>query len=107
MHSTIDDPGNVDYMYLLKKKELMTPVSLNDYLNADNPWSKRLLGVVEFRKNRNIQQVENEYNLDKYAKLLAFDFKTIKEYKDKEFEQASCIGNTMISIGDAIFSTQV
>src|SRR5438105_8661553 len=85
----------------------MTPVSLNDYLNAANTWNERLLGIVEFKKTRNIQQIENEYNLDKYAKLLEFNFKTIEEYKNKEFEQASRIGDLIISLGDDIFSISV
>ena len=55
----------------------MTPISINDYLNKENPWTARLLGLTPFQKNRDIQQVENEYNLDKYAKLLEFDFKHI------------------------------
>ena len=88
----------------------MIPISLNDYLNSDNPWTGRLLGLTPFQKNRNIQQVENEYNLDKYAKLLEFDFKNAEEYKAKEFEQAGLHptqGLVYISKGDEIFKTTV
>ncbi len=88
----------------------MIPVSLNEYLNKDNPWSSRLLGISDFQKKRDVQQVENEYNLDKYAKLLEFDFKTIEEYKAKEFEQAGLhpiTGELFISQGDDIFKTSV
>lgn len=52
----------------------MKPISINEYLNINNPWSNRLLGYTGFQKKRDIQQVENEYNLDKYEKLLDFDF---------------------------------
>ncbi len=87
----------------------MTPISINDYLNKENPWTARLLGQTPFHKNRNIQQVENEYNLDKYAKLLDFDFPTIEEYKRKEFEQGglSMDSQMVISFGENLFQTSV
>ena len=89
---------------------MMEPVSINEYFNNKNPWTKRLLGLDHFQKNRDIQQVENEYNLDKYAKLLGFDFKTAKEYKTKEIEQVGfdpVNGIIYISEGDNIFKTTV
>jgi hypothetical protein len=88
----------------------MKPISVNEYLNSSNPWSKRLLGLSEFQKNRDVQQVENEYNLDKYAKLLEVELKTIEEYKAKEFEQAGLnpiTGEMTISFGDELFKTSV
>lgn len=88
----------------------MIPVSINEYLNKDNAWSSRLLGLTDFQKKRDVQQVENEYNLDKYAKLMSFDFKTIEEYKFKEFEQAGLhpiTGEMFISKGDDVFKTSV
>ncbi len=88
----------------------MIPISINDYFNSENVWTKRLLGLTPFQKNRDINQVENEYNLDKYARLLEFDFKTPAEYKAKEFEQAGLHpkkGEVYISKGDDIFKTSV
>jgi hypothetical protein len=88
----------------------MTPISINDYLNSENPWTARLLGLTPFQKHRDIQQVENEYNLDKYAKLLQYDFKTPAEYKAKEFENAGLHptkGKVFISKKDDIFQTTV
>ncbi|MBL0329772.1 MAG: hypothetical protein IPP64_10225 [Bacteroidetes bacterium] len=88
----------------------MTPVSINNFFNDKNPWTLRLLGHVPFQKNRDIEQVENEYNLDKYAKLLAFDFKTVEEYKAKEFELGGMnpiTGEMHISCGEEIFKTSV
>lgn len=88
----------------------MNEISVNQYFNIENPWTKRLLGDVDFKKNRTITQIENEYNLDKYAKLLMFNFKTINEYKEKEFEQAGLDpvkGELSISKGDSIFKTTV
>ncbi|MGQ0829620.1 MAG: hypothetical protein ACT4ON_14615 [Bacteroidota bacterium] len=88
----------------------MKPVAINEYFNINNPWTKRLLGLDNFQKKRDVQQIENEYNLDKYAKLLMFDFKTVEEYKTKEFEQAGLhpvTGEMVISHGDNIFKTTV
>lgn len=87
----------------------MRPISINEYLNKKNPWSLRLLGLTDFKKDRNIDQIEREYNQDKYASLLKFDFKTIEEYKTKEFELG---GNgpdneMIISTGDDIFGLPV
>lgn len=88
----------------------MTPVSINDFFSKTNPWTLRLLGLIPFQKNRDLQQVENEYNLDKYAKLLPFDFKSVEEYKAKEFEISGLhpvTGEMHISIGEDIFKTSV
>lgn len=84
----------------------MNPISINEYLSNNNPWSKRLLGLSDFQKKRDILQVEKEYNLDKYAKLLEFNLKTIEEYKIKEFEIAGLKSGSImpISFGDAIFN---
>lgn len=87
----------------------MKPISINEYLNINNPWTKRLLGIADFQKKRDILQIENEYNLDKYARLLEFEFETIEEYKVKEFELGGLNGKSGIpvSYGDAIFNVPV
>lgn len=87
----------------------MERVSLNEYLNAKNIWALRLLGYESFQKCRNIDQVENEYNLDKYAKLLACDFTNMEEYKIKEFENAALSqeDETFISFKDEIFRVKL
>lgn len=84
---------------------MMKPISLNDYLNKDNSWTNRLLGIVPFKKNRDLTQVENEYNLDKYAALLKFEFDTVEEYKVKEFELGglNAQSTTTISYVDNLF----
>lgn len=88
----------------------MQQISINEYLNSSNPWAKRLLGMTEFSKNRNVQQIENEYNLDKYAKLLAVDLDSMEAYKALEFEQAGMHpvhGQMIISKGDDVFKATV
>jgi hypothetical protein len=88
----------------------MEQISINQYFNVKNIWARRLLGLEDFHKNRDLSQIEKEYNLDKYAKLLVFDFKTVEEYKSKEFEQAGLhpiLGEIYIALGDDIFKTTV
>ncbi|MDQ3049038.1 MAG: hypothetical protein M3R27_15925 [Bacteroidota bacterium] len=88
----------------------MKAVSVNEYLSSSNPWSSRLLGLSDFQKKRDVQQVENEYNLDKYARLLKSELKNAEEYKQLEFEQAGLhpvTGEMLISFGDEIFKTTV
>ena len=87
----------------------MERVSLNEYLNTENIWALRLLGFESFQKCRNIDQVENEYNLDKYAKLLTCDLNSMEAYKIKEFENAglSQEDETFISFKDEIFKVEL
>jgi len=88
----------------------MKPTTINEYLNADNQWARRLLGLSDFQKKRDVQQIENEYNLDKYAKLLAVELSSMEEYKSKEFEQAGLhpvTGEMTISFGDSLFKASV
>lgn len=95
---------------LHKLRITMEEISINQYLNKSNPWTARLLGMEDFQKKRDVQQVENEYNLEKYARLLPFDFKTAEEYKAKEFEQAGLhptTGIIYISKGDSIFKSSM
>lgn len=63
---------------------MMKPVSINDYLNIDDNWTKIILGFDSFQKKRDLNQIENEYNIDKYGKLKAFDLGTVEDYKTKE-----------------------
>jgi hypothetical protein len=94
---------------MIEQAHKMKTILLNDYLNVKNPWTLRLLGKTDFKKHRDIHQVENEYNLDKYAKLLKCDLKTIEEYKAQEFAFAGWNQNSemIISSGETIFSVPV
>jgi hypothetical protein len=88
----------------------MKPTTINEYLNSGNQWAMRLLGLSDFQKKRDIQQIENEYNLDKYAKLMALELSSMEEYKTKEFEQAGLhpiTGEMTISFGDSLFKASV
>lgn len=87
----------------------MQSTSLNNYFNKENKWALRLLGYEEFKKDRTIDQVESEYNLDKYAKLSVLDLKTMEDYKIKEFEQAGVHqeDETFFSLKDEIFKVRL
>ncbi len=88
----------------------MIPITIDEYLNKDNPWTSRLSGETDFHKKRDTLQIENEYNLDKYGKLILFDFLTIEEYKSKEFEQAGLhpiTGEIIISLEDDIYRASI
>jgi hypothetical protein len=85
-------------------------ISINDFFGSNNAWARRILGIDNFQKTRDITQVENEYNLDKYKTLLAQNCANMEEYKRKEFELAGLhpvSGQVVISIGDDIFKTSV
>lgn len=71
---------------MVSVQSMMKSISLNDYLNSHNPWTKRLLGLADFEVKRDISKVEKEYNQEKYGSLLSFRFKDIEEAKVKEFE---------------------
>jgi SAM-dependent methyltransferase len=88
----------------------MKPVNLNDYLNKNNPWSERLLGLTEFQKKRDVDQIEREYNQDKYARLAAIHLDSMEAYRNLELEQAGLPVETarpVISIGDELFEVTV
>lgn len=88
----------------------MKEISLNDYLNKDNAWSHRLLGLTAFQKKRDVSQIEREYNQDKYAKLEAVQLTSMEDYRTLELEQAGLPVNTarpVISLGDKLFEVTV
>jgi hypothetical protein len=66
----------------------MVKLSLNEFLNQDNVWTDRLLGVKDFTKKRDIEQIEREYNLDKYKSVHDLELPDMEAYKVKEFELA-------------------
>jgi len=83
----------------------MRTVSLNEYLNAENVWTQRLLGLSQFSKSRNLNSLEKEFNVDKFGPLSTADCQSIQEYKFKEIEFAGrkLTDETVISIGEELF----
>jgi hypothetical protein len=46
-------------------------IELDDFLSADNVWTRRLLGLEPFQRTRDSELVEREYDRDLYGELLA------------------------------------
>lgn len=87
----------------------MKLISLNQYLSVSNPWNQRILGIEPFSKKRDLEQIDREYNQDKYGSLLEFEFDDIELYKLKEFELAGIreYDLTSISFGEEIFEADL
>ncbi|HIK32261.1 MAG TPA: hypothetical protein IGS17_12245 [Oscillatoriales cyanobacterium M59_W2019_021] len=87
----------------------MKPISLNQYLSLKNPWTSRILGLTPFSKKRDLEQIEREYDRDKYGALLEFEFDNIEQYKLKEFELAGICEKdlTSISFGEEVFEADL
>ena len=83
----------------------MQKANWNQYLSSSNPWTKRLIGLESFSKQRDLKQIEREYNQDKYGTLREFEFIDIESYKRKERELAGLEEkeNIFFSIGEELF----
>ncbi|MEX3935924.1 hypothetical protein AB4Y32_29735 [Paraburkholderia phymatum] len=84
----------------------MQSVSLNDYLSNKSNWPKRLFGWEKFGIDRDIAQIESEYNIDRYAPLLAdASLLTIEACKTREFENMGMSPDAphFISYGEELF----
>ncbi|MFM7233150.1 MAG: hypothetical protein ACKOZM_01080 [Flavobacteriales bacterium] len=85
-------------------------IDLNDYFSANNRWSNRILGLESFQKTRDIDQIEREYNQDKYLRLLQSDATDLHSYRKNELRQAGLYegqGTIVYSLGDELFEEQV
>lgn len=85
-------------------------IELNDYFSASNRWSNRILGLESFQKTRDIEQIEREYNQDKYLRLLQSDASNLTDYRKLELEQAGLYngnGTIVYSLGDDLFEEKV
>lgn len=87
----------------------MKQVDWNQYLSESNCWTKRLIGLETFSKIRNLEQIDREYDRDKYGSLLQFNLTDIEGYKRKEFEQAGLSFDQpiTISLNEEIFEVQL
>lgn len=85
-------------------------IELNDYFSAGNRWSHRILGLESFQKTRDIEQIEREYNQDKYLRLLQSDASNLADYRKLELEQAGLYngnGTIVYSLGDDLYEEKV
>lgn len=89
----------------MAQKAGVRPIALNDYLNRDNVWARRLLGLEEFQKVRDDKQIEAEYNGDNYGRLVGLNLATAEEYRVRQFEEGGSRQDdtTVMSFGDELF----
>lgn len=82
----------------------MEPISLNEYLSTDNIWTKRLLGIEDFQQIRNYEQIEREYNQERYG-TIAEQFKECSSIQDifQFYYLQNKDKHTHVSIKDEIF----
>jgi hypothetical protein len=64
----------------------MERLSLSEYLNADNKWTRRLLGLEEFSVRRTKEKIQEEYGRQKWGRLLKREFADLKQAKEIELE---------------------
>lgn len=87
----------------------MQPADWNNYLSSNNPWTARLLGLEVFSKTKSIEEIEREYNQEKYGKLLKFDFTEVSLYKLAELEIAGVAqdSNIFASFKESLFEIKL
>jgi hypothetical protein len=87
----------------------MRSLSLRGYLNADNKWTSRLLGLDKFSVTRTRDKILQEYDREKWGELAKHEFRDVEHAK--EVEQEILMGpewrttETAISFKDEIFET--
>ena len=88
---------------------MLKPLSANTYLGQKNAWMRRALGLEDFSKQRDISQIEREYNLDKYARLMPHVGLGMEGCKALEFEQGGLKADSPmpISFGDELFEASL
>lgn len=82
----------------------MEPISLNEYLSADNIWTKRLLGMENFQQVRNYEQIEREYNQNHYG-TIAKRFENYSSINEiiQYYNSQNTNSNTYTSFKDEIY----
>lgn len=64
----------------------MKHLSLDDYLNAGNRWTNRLLGAEQFQMVRSAEKIEQEYQREKWGVLLSRELRDMEHAKAVERE---------------------
>lgn len=77
---------------------MMKQSDWSHYLSLNNPWTTRLLGLEGFSRKKSIEEIEREYNREKYGKLLEFDFNDVELYKLQELDLAGLTQDSKIFI---------
>lgn len=87
----------------------MRHFSLSEYLNRENQWTSRLFGMETFQKYRDAEQINKEYQHNKWGALLKQDLNNPKHAKSVELEILAGKGwqqsKTVFSMGNELFET--
>lgn len=87
----------------------MEPISLSEYLNVDNKWTRRLLGLESFAVQRTAEKIHQEYGQEKWGSLLQRQLVNPQHAKELELEILIGPGwrtqETALSLKNEIFRT--
>jgi SAM-dependent methyltransferase len=84
----------------------MESISLNDYLGTKSNWPRRFFGWEKFGIDRDVSQIETEYNVDRYEPLFNdASLRSIEDCKAREFQNMGMNSDDphFISYGEEIF----
>jgi len=62
----------------------MKRLCLSEYLNADNKWTRRLLGLESFAVQRTSEKIHQEYGREKWGRLLEHKLRDVEHAKEVE-----------------------
>ncbi|MGB3492766.1 MAG: hypothetical protein WBA57_08555 [Elainellaceae cyanobacterium] len=87
----------------------MKKADWNLYLSVQNPWTSRLIGLEHFSKTRDINQIQREYDTDKYGSLLHLNSVDVEDYKKQEYLQSGLDFQSLIkfSLEEELFEAPV
>lgn len=61
----------------------MKRLSLSEYLNADNKWTSRLLGLESFAVQRTSEKIHQEYGCEKWGRLLEHELRDVETWSTR------------------------
>lgn len=87
----------------------MKKADWNHYLSDENIWARRLLGLENFSRIRNLDQVEREYNQEKYGNLNSTHCETVEQYVQLQYESAGLhySQDICMSISEELFKIEL
>lgn len=87
----------------------MKSANWSEYLSENNPWTKRLIGLENFSRTRNLEQIDAEYDQVKYGQLADYNADHIEAYKQEEFKRGGLDDSDeiFISFKENLFQTQL
>src|SRR5215469_6627 len=75
-----------NFIYAIPCSIIMEPISLSEYLNVENKWTRRLLGLESFAVQRTAEKIHQEYGQEKWGSLLQRQLVNPQHAKELELE---------------------